>query len=653
MSFVGIERPKDLPVFAENIPDELKAMDRWVVWRWEFKESKGGGKYDKPPRHPSGRLAATNNPKTWVSFDDAYSAYLLDEWSGLGMVLPPGIVGVDIDDCIEADGRKTNEATLALAKMATYAEVSPSGRGLKFLCGGHVSDKMPTVCHERGLELYEGGKSPRYFTITGRTVDERHKIITGQREGIFFLQTLLADPIEDIFRPQEDRTNHDVPLALECLKNLKPGRADTYDTWIQVGMALKSVDPSHDMLNRFIEWSSQSGSFVSADDCEFHWNSFRRSSGRMIGLGSLKRLAKADGWRPECYRTYALPASELCRKEIIREYIVEDFMVRNEPMVIGGASKSLKTTVALELAVSIATGTSFLGHFEVKAPRRVLMVSGESGESTIQDALRLIANRKCLEFDELKDLEISTHLPKLDDVHQVGDLIQDLKERAIEVVIIDPLYRSLRVGDGASNVYAMGERLEQIAEQIQRAGLTTILLHHFRKQGRTHSEPPDLEDLSQSGVAEFARQFLLLKRREVYGRDGNHTLWFHWGGSAGHQGSMVLAARTGTRKDGLKWECELIDEDAYLKELEEKKETEKEDSLADLEQKIFDVLREFPGLTIHPLREKVGAKLKRVNEALARLGTVIEARETKVGRTRRKEYFLNEGAISNEVAELK
>lgn len=641
-----IERPKDLPVLADNIPDELKALDRWVVWKWEFRENKGGGKFDKPPRHPSGRLAATNNPKTWVSFDEAYSAYLTDDWSGLGMVLPPGVVGIDLDDCIDAHGQYTNEARLALAKMGTYAEISPSGGGLKFLAGGHVNDKLPTVCHERGLELYEGGKSPRYFTITGRTVDAKHTSITGQRDGIYFLQTLLADPIEDIFRPEEDRTSHDIPLALDCLKNLKGGRADRYDDWIAVGMALKAVDSSQEMLAKFIEWSSQSSSFVSADDCEFHWNSFRRNSGRMIGLGTLKRMARADGWRPECYRTYAIPASALCQKEILREYIVEDFLVRNEPMVIGGASKSLKTTVALELAVSIATGTKFLGHFDVKAPRRVLMISGESGESTIQDSLRLIADRKVIPWDSLKDLEVSTHLPKLDDSLEVKDLIQDLKERQIEVVFIDPLYRSLRVGDSASNVYAMGERLEQIAEQIHRSGITTILLHHFRKQGRTHSEAPNLEDLSQSGVAEFARQFLLLKRREVYSRDGNHLLWFHWGGSAGHQGSMVLSAKTGTRKDGLKWEAELIDEDAYKKHLEQQKEAAKEDQLEELEQKIIAVVREFPGITVQKLKDKVSAGYKRISDALEGLSGLVEVREVKRGRTVAKEYYLiEEGSL--------
>ena len=96
----------------------------------------------------------------------------------------------------------------------------------------------------------------------------------------------------------------------------------------------------------------------------------------------------------------------------------------------------------------------------------------------------------------------------------------------------------------------------------------------FRKQGKTYSESPELEDLSMSGVAEFGRQFLLLKRRKQYEMDGKHDIWFSWGGSAGHQGLKVLEAFTGTRTGGVEWQASLLDphalelEDAERAELQ-------------------------------------------------------------------------------------
>jgi len=189
-----------------------------------------------------------------------------------------------------------------------------------------------------------------------------------------------------------------------------------------------------------------------------------------------------------------------------------------------------------------------------------MVLSGESGESTIQENLTAIAESKKISPSSLRRLHVGFKLPKLDDSGQVDDLIHDLKELQTDVVIIDPLYRSLRAGDGASNLYAMGEQLELISEKIHRAGITPVLLHHFRKQGRTFHEPPELEDLSQSGIAEFARQFILLKRCEPYEKDGAHRLYFHFGGSAGHQGAQILSVDTGSRKSGIRWNAQLMTE---------------------------------------------------------------------------------------------
>ncbi|MCR9200712.1 MAG: AAA family ATPase [Planctomycetaceae bacterium] len=288
-------------------------------------------------------------------------------------------------------------------------------------------------------------------------------------------------------------------------------------------------------------------------------------------------------------------ASSLLARNIERDWVIEDFMVLGEPMVVGGPSKCLKTSFTLDLAASIATGTKFMGTFNVPEARPVAVISGESGELTIQSFLRDWLTAKDFSASDLENLKLGYKLPKLDAGDQVDGLITGLKTAGVDIVIIDPLYRSLRVGEAASNIYSMGEKLEEVAEKIHKSGITVVLVHHFRKQGRNYDEAPELEALSQSGVGEFGRQFMLVKRREEYGQDGNHTIWFQWGGSAGHQGLRICQAVTGTQKTGTRWDTELL----TLSEYDHRKRAEKEklsdEKKTEKREQILAFLTENPG----------------------------------------------------------
>ncbi len=79
---------------------------------------------------------------------------------------------------------------------------------------------------------------------------------------------------------------------------------------------------------------------------------------------------------------------------------------------------------------------------------------------------------------------------------------------------------------GASNLYAMDAALQGLTKLGQDTACTVALVHHFRKGGQADDEnPAGLEELAQSGVGEWARQWLLLQRRTAYQGDGEHRLW--------------------------------------------------------------------------------------------------------------------------------
>lgn len=153
----------------DAIPAELCALPRWVTWR--AIEVNPGEKPRKVPFSPvrSDVRASSTDPDTWGSFEQAQTDYMLNDRTGLGIVLNnDGLVGVDIDACV-TDG-KPDPAALALLEDlgAAYIEISPSGTGLRALGYGEpLSAGVNGIRDGLKAEFYSTG---RYLTLTGKTI---------------------------------------------------------------------------------------------------------------------------------------------------------------------------------------------------------------------------------------------------------------------------------------------------------------------------------------------------------------------------------------------------------------------------------------------------------------------------------------------------
>ncbi|HYT90017.1 MAG TPA: AAA family ATPase, partial [Gemmataceae bacterium] len=243
-------------------------------------------------------------------------------------------------------------------------------------------------------------------------------------------------------------------------------------------------------------------------------------------------------------------------------WLVERLLVQGQPGVIGGPQKSLKTTLMIALAISIASGKPFLGVFKVYKPCRVAVISGESGEYVLQETAQRICHALGVNLADL-GIKWLFRLPQMGSLADLTALQAGLKRDGIEVVFIDPLYLSLLTGEGAkgkeaSNLFDTGPLLMKVGQLCLSAGATPIPCHHTGKPLAKSREPLELSDLAYSGIAEYARQWLLTSRKERFKPDtGKHKLWLVGGGCAGQSGCWEVDVDEGRLRNdftGRIWE---------------------------------------------------------------------------------------------------
>jgi hypothetical protein len=170
--------------------DTLAHEARWVAWHNELR----GGKFTKVPYASNGRKAKSDDPVTWATRAkaEATAAKLINgEGGGIGIQLgdlggDTFLAGIDLDSCLREDGKAAAWAEAILDVVLSYAEVSPSGSGLKLFFYVPTEEVRPFLDrigaqhgqwgvrrdvpgetardHGPAVEVY---LSNRYFTVTG------------------------------------------------------------------------------------------------------------------------------------------------------------------------------------------------------------------------------------------------------------------------------------------------------------------------------------------------------------------------------------------------------------------------------------------------------------------------------------------------------
>ena len=243
--------------------------------------------------------------------------------------------------------------------------------------------------------------------------------------------------------------------------------------------------------------------------------------------------------------------------------IITDCLYAGHPAIDGGMFKTGKTLLAIDGAISIATGRPFLNAFTVPEPMTVVYFQGEGGLSMTQENSRRIAASKRLKLSDIGNLYWCFSVPKLESLTDLDAVQRIHDDTAAEVMFFDKLMLCMN-GEEAGNVFRMGQVLGNAVRICNERGITPVFVHHFKRTRATEDRhaPGELLDLTQAGAAEIAGQWWLLTRREDYNpsEPGEHRLWLNIGGRLGHGCLHGIDLHEGRLSDpsGRRWEVDVL-----------------------------------------------------------------------------------------------
>ena len=165
-------------------------------------------------------------------------------------------------------------------------------------------------------------------------------------------------------------------------------------------------------------------------------------------------------------------------------WLVEPLWSAGAVGMIGGAPKTGKTWLALELAVAVGSGTPCLGRFAVGRAGTVLVFAAEDAPHHLKHRIRGLAAARGADFDALDVHLIVESSLRLDRQEDLQRLRLTVAAHHPALLILDPFVRLQRADENDARQVA--SILSELRDLSRAAGAAVALVHHVRKNGAQH-----------------------------------------------------------------------------------------------------------------------------------------------------------------------
>jgi len=298
----------------ENIPDDLKERDQWLLWDTES---------DRKQPHWRGNFAISwSDPDDWHTFDEAVEAAAERESWKVGYVTAVESTNYDGGEygVIDIDGGVLENGDLKdwvpsierfEEELMTYIEYSPSGTGLHIPFRGEVPSwwRDGQVGDHEGVDVLAN----KFCTFTG--IKRGNGLIVSD----FEIESWLHEAYESIHgeypntvegssgsaSSSESITDDDVmdrEMVEDALDHLDPDTSHT--EWINIAYAVHDWDSSSDGQRVFEGWSKNGSKYdkEAQDQIDRIWERAEKGSASdddHITVAYLVYKARKNGWSPD------------------------------------------------------------------------------------------------------------------------------------------------------------------------------------------------------------------------------------------------------------------------------------------------------------------------------------------------------------------